>query len=77
METKICKTKREGVIPCGLTKPKDDFYKGCSLCKICYKQLNKLNIEYRRKYSKDMYQKKKNILKKRVRSIEKKIKIIL
>jgi hypothetical protein len=61
METKICKTKREGIIPCGLTKPKDEFYKGCSLCKICYKQLNKLNIEYRRKYSKENkeYYKKK------------------
>jgi len=63
MDTKICKTKREGVVACGLEKPKHEFYKGSSLCKICHKQLNKLNREYKLKYSKDDYQKNKEYYK--------------
>jgi hypothetical protein len=65
METKICKTKRDGVIACGIEKLKDEFYKGSSLCKVCCKQLNKLNREYYLKYSKDNYQKNKEYYKKK------------
>jgi hypothetical protein len=50
MDTKICKTKRDGIVACGLEKPKDDFYKGSALCKECFKQLNKLNSEYFKEY---------------------------
>lgn len=50
METKICKTKRSGIVACGLTKPKDKFYKGSSLCKECSKQLSKLRSEYNKEY---------------------------
>jgi hypothetical protein len=63
METKICKTNRDGIIPCGIEKTKDEFYKGSSLCKVCSKQLNKLNREYRLKYSKDRYEKNKEYYK--------------
>lgn len=60
METKICKTKRENVKACGIEKPKDEFYKGSSLCKICSKKLNSLKKEYHRKYSREYYQKNKD-----------------
>jgi hypothetical protein len=65
METKICKTKRDGVIACGLEKTKDEFYKGSSLCKSCSKQLNNLRKEYRIIYRKDYYQKNKDYYKKK------------
>lgn len=63
METKICKTKRENVIACGLEKSKDDFYKGSSLCKKCFKQLNEINKEYHLKYSRQHYQNNKEYYK--------------
>lgn len=59
METKICKTKRKNVIACGNEKSKDDFYKGSSLCKECFKQLNELTKEYRLAYSKKQYKENK------------------
>jgi hypothetical protein len=67
METKICKTKIKKAVACGLQKPKDDFYKGSSLCKVCHKQLYKelynLNKEYRLRISKENYKKNKEYYK--------------
>lgn len=56
METKICKTKRQFVISCGLEKPKSEFYERSSLCKECSKQLNNLKKEYHKNYRKKYYQ---------------------
>ena len=55
MESKVCKTKRENFSACGLTKPIDDFYKGSSLCKECFKLLGKTRSEYHKEYSKKHY----------------------
>lgn len=60
METKICKTKRNNVTACGIEKSKDEFYKGSSLCKECFKQLNDINKEYQLNYSKKYYQENKD-----------------
>lgn len=65
METKICKTKRDEVVSCGLEKPKDEFYKGSSLCKECSKQLYKINKEYNINYQKNKYQNNKEYYKKK------------
>jgi hypothetical protein len=65
METKICKTKRKDVISCGLEKPKDEFYERGSLCKECYKQINKLRKDYIKEYNKKNYQKNKEYYKKK------------
>ena len=37
MENKLCKTKRENFIACGMIKPIEDFYNGSSLCKECFR----------------------------------------
>jgi hypothetical protein len=60
MGTKICKTKRDNFIACGIEKPLDEFYKGSSLCKLCSKKLNDLrDKEYRREKSKEYREKNK------------------
>jgi len=63
METKICKTKREGIDACGIEKNKDEFYNGSSLCKICFKQINNFKKKYNKKYSKEQYKKNKEYYK--------------
>lgn len=65
METKICKTKIKNATACGLEKPKEEFYKGSSLCKLCHKQLYQLNKEYKLKLSSKNYKKNKDYYKKK------------
>jgi hypothetical protein len=56
MDTKICKTKRNNVIPCGEEKPISEFYKGSSLCKECSKLIYNTRKEYHKEYSKIQYE---------------------
>lgn len=65
MKIKICKTKRENVIACGIEKYDNEFYSGSSLCKECSKQLNSLRKEYQLEYSKKHYQENKGYYKKK------------
>ncbi len=57
MENKICKTKRQDIISCGLEKSINEFSKGSSLCKNCNKIASQKyrddNQKYFQKYRDD------------------------